>query len=174
MFDSVAYMLDTNIFNTLCKQMVSLAPCPSRRLLVLGIQIDELKATKDSQTRSNLIATFEDVDPETTCASSFAFDIEGAGWDQACWNDGSGKFEAMLERLQELDPKTKNPLNQQRDILIAETAFKKGATLVTDDCNLQQVFRDFGGHAISFAELIDLVRKSSDNAEDAAADDVPE
>jgi hypothetical protein len=69
------------------------------------------------------------VSPAWIPASSFAWDIEGAGWDEACWNDGTGQFEEMLTRLRELDLKTKDPLNQVRDILIAETAIKNCATL---------------------------------------------
>jgi hypothetical protein len=40
-------------------------------------------------------------------ASSFCLDTEGAGSDQAeWWNDGSGRFEAMLARLKALDKKS--------------------------------------------------------------------
>jgi hypothetical protein len=66
------------------------------------------------------------INPPVILASSSAFDIEGAGWDKACWNDGSGNFEKMRDRLRELDfqqKKRPRPLsNQVRDILIAETA----------------------------------------------------
>jgi rRNA-processing protein FCF1 len=86
-------------------------------------------------------------------ASSFAFDIEGAGFDQAYWNDGSGKFQKMRKRLQVLDRNNKNPLNQERDILIAETAIKNGVTLVSDDRNLRQVVSEFGGCAIESTKL---------------------
>src|SRR6266480_1188606 len=40
------------------------------------------------------------------------------------------------------------PLNQERDILIAETAVKNGATLVSDDRNLRKVVSEFGGRGI--------------------------
>ena len=72
-------------------------------------------------------------------ASSFAFDIEGAGFDQAIGTTGVAKFEKMLARLRQLDPKNKSAPNQVRDILIAETAIKNGATLVSGDSNLRQV-----------------------------------
>lgn len=80
--------------------------------------------------------------------SSFAFDIEGAGFDEACWNDASGNYEKMLDRLRELDAKRKDQRGQMRDILIAETAIKNRATLVSDDGNLRQVVSEFGGRAI--------------------------
>src|ERR1039457_2601842 len=83
-----------------------------------------------------------------------AWDIEGAGFDQAHWNDGSGNFDRMLARLQQLDPKKeKFKLNQVRDILIAETAIKKGAILVSGDSTLRQVVSEFGGHAIDLPSL---------------------
>jgi hypothetical protein len=85
--------------------------------------------------------------------SSFAFDIEGAGFDEACWNDGSRHYESMLQRLKELDPNSKSFLNQTRDILIAETAIKNGATLVSGDKNLRQVVSEFGGRAIDHKQF---------------------
>lgn len=79
-------------------------------------------------------------------------DIEGAGWDQAEWNDGSGIVDQMRARLQQLDSKhkrPKHPLNQERDILIAETAIKLGAVLVSDDRHLRIVVEEFGGAVIT-------------------------
>jgi hypothetical protein len=43
--------------------------------------------------------------------------------------------------------------DQWRDILIAETAIKNSATLVSDDCNLCQVVSEFGGCAIESTKL---------------------
>lgn len=85
-----AYMLDTNVFNRVRERKISLAPTPLRRLVVIGVQAAELKATKDLKARAALLAAFEEVNPELTFASSFSWDIEGAGFGQACWNDGSG------------------------------------------------------------------------------------
>jgi predicted nuclease of predicted toxin-antitoxin system len=86
-------------------------------------------------------------------ASNFAFGIEGAGWGQAEWNDGSGNLEKMLNRLRQLDEeagkKSREPLNQDRDILIAETAIKNHAHLVSGDENLRRVVSEFGGYAIT-------------------------
>ena len=47
-----------------------------------------------------------EIGPELCLASSFCLDTEGAGSDQAEWNDGSGRFEAMLARLKALDKKS--------------------------------------------------------------------
>jgi hypothetical protein len=115
-----------------------------------------LSKTQDTKRRTDLLAKFEEVNPEVGLASSFAWGVEGAGWNQACWNDRSGEFERMRGRLQELDRQSKkknNFLNRERDILIAETAIKNGATLVSGDHNLRQVVSESGGCAITFPPL---------------------
>src|SRR5258708_30951203 len=143
-----AYMLDTTEFNHLLDGKISVASFACRRLLVTGIQEDELRATKDWKRREALLAVYRKVDPAVELASSFAFDIEGAGWDQAYWNDGSGNFEKMLRRLRELDPNSKDPRNQLRDVLVAETVIKNDAILVIHDGNLRQVVSEFGCRSI--------------------------
>ncbi|HXX17957.1 MAG TPA: hypothetical protein VEJ46_01005 [Candidatus Acidoferrum sp.] len=143
-----AHMLDTTIFNAALEGKVSLASFAGSQLLVIGVQADELRATQNEKRRAELLALFEQIRPVTVPASSFAFDIEGAGWGQADWNDGRGTFQLMLSRLRELDGK-KNIRNQLRDILIAETAIRNGATLVTGDANLRKVVLEFGGRAIA-------------------------
>jgi predicted nucleic acid-binding protein len=146
------YMLDTTVFNDLLDGKLSFEFLANHRLLVTGIQADELHRTSDPKRRAKLFATYEVVNPSKVLAASFALDIEGAGLDQAYWNDGSGKFEKMLYRLRELDSGKSN-LNQLRDILIAETAIKNNAILITRDRNLRQVVSEFGGWAIDLAQL---------------------
>jgi predicted nucleic acid-binding protein len=145
-------MLDTTLFNDVLRGEVSAASFADLRLLVTGIQPDELGNTNNAEKRANLLAVYRTLNPEVTLASSFAFDIEGAGLDQANWNDGSGNYEKMLDRLRELDGKNRW-LNQERDILIAETAIKNGATLVSNDARLRQVVSEFGGRAIDHLEF---------------------
>ncbi|HEY2915324.1 MAG TPA: hypothetical protein VGK21_18310 [Candidatus Angelobacter sp.] len=140
-------MLDTTFFNHVLDGKILPESFVGRRLLVIGVQADELRATRNTIRRADLLAVYEEICPMSVLASSFTFDIEGAGFGQACWNDG-GNFEKMLARLQQLDPKNKKLPGQLRDILIAETAIKNGATLVSGDSNLRQVVSEFGGHAI--------------------------
>jgi len=148
-----SYMLDTNVFNGVLDGKALPASFANERLLVTGIQAAELRATGKPERRAALLAVYEEIRPTSLPASSFAFDIEGAGFDQAYWNDGSGNFEKMLARLRQLDPKNKSAPNQVRDILIAETAIKHGATLVSGDSNLRQVVSEFGGNAIDADNL---------------------
>jgi hypothetical protein len=148
-----AHMLDTTVFNDALDGKISAAAFANRRLFVIGVQADELRSTRRPPTRQGLLlAKFEEIKPTSMLASSFAWGIEGAGWDQACWNDGSGNFQKMLDRLRELDRKAKkkhkDPRNPVRDILIAETAIKNGATLVSDDSRLCQVVLEFGGRVM--------------------------
>lgn len=150
---SETYMLDTNVFNAVLDGRVFLASSLGHILLVTGIQRDELGATAKPGRRAALLAVYKEIRPTSLPASSFAFDIEGAGFDQAHWNDGSGNFERMVARLRQLDHKSKSASNQMRDILIAETAIKNGATLVSGDSNLRQVVTEFGGNAIDPDDL---------------------
>jgi len=154
--DAPPYMIDTTVFNALLRGDFSLAIFGQHRLIATGIQRDELSKTPDDAKRAQLLDRFDAVNSDLVLVGSFAFDIEGAGWDQACWNDGSGRFGRMRQRLQELDRKRKrrkDPLIQERDILIAETTIKAGAALVSGDCNLRRVVTEFGGQAIDPATL---------------------
>lgn len=151
-----AFMLDTNVFTRVLDSVLSLPANTGRRFLVTGVQADECRSTPCPVRRAGLLRTIEVIAPEVCLASSFCFGIEGAGWDQAEWNDGSGKFEGMLARLKALDKKQKTEaqhLNQIRDIVIAETAIKLGAVLVSDDAKLRQVVVEFGGAAVPSAHL---------------------
>jgi predicted nucleic acid-binding protein len=147
------YMLDTNVFNDALDGKISPTALTGHRLLVIGVQAAELNATRNSERRANLQAVFEEISPSNERAASFALDIEGAGLNEADWNDRSGNFQWMFARLDELDSQKKKnrnrgDLNKMRDILIAETAIKNHAVLVTRDCNLRQVVYEFGGRAI--------------------------
>jgi predicted nucleic acid-binding protein len=147
-----AYMLDTNVFNGLVRGDYSLSIFSNHRLVATGIQRDELNNTPDAEKRARLLGRFDSIRPDVLPAASFAFGIEGAGWDQAMWKDGSGNIDRMRHRRQQLDRRPR-PLNQERDILIAETAIKAGAVLVTGDANLRRVTEEFGGQALNPAAL---------------------
>ncbi len=101
----LVYMLDSNVFSRVLDGVLPLPEKAGRRFLVTGVQADECRATRDPNRRAGLLRAIEEVDPELCAAASFCWDIEGAGWDQASWNDGTGRFEAMLARLKVLDPK---------------------------------------------------------------------
>ena len=150
-------MFDTNAFNHVLDGKIPHPALAGKRILSTRVQRDELNKTKDSPRRDELLEIFDQMAPEIMNASSFLLGVEGAGLDQACWNDGSGNFDKMLNHLRELDEKNKRKrkldkdelkLNQLRDISIAETAIKNGAILVSDDASLQQVVSAFGGRGV--------------------------
>jgi len=149
-------MLDTNVFNDALDAKISANAFTGRCLLVTDIQEAELRATGQPRKEA-LLTKFWEINATVLLASSFAWDIEGAGWDNAEWNDGSGNFEKMLEHLRQLDKKSRkssrNLHNQARDILIAETAIKNNAVLVSGDKNLRRTVREFGGCAIDPEEF---------------------
>jgi predicted nucleic acid-binding protein len=153
------YLLDTNVFNDLLDGKMALALVEGRRVIVTGVQKGELMDTRDPGRTAALLTIFEEVEAETVLTASAAWDISGAGWDQACWNDETGRYEKMLARLRALDgeKKTKRKAlraNQEKDILIAETALKEGAVLVTGDGNLRTVVIEFGGEAMKTEEFL--------------------
>jgi predicted nucleic acid-binding protein len=153
MTEDKSYMLDTNVFNRLLDQKISTSLFAGHHVIATGIQASELKATRNDERRASLLGVFKEVAPVPTLASTFALDIEGAGFDQAYWNDGTGRFEKTLARLEALDRTNNRSANQTRDILIAETAIKNGAILVSGDLNLRQVMSEFGGHAVSLEDF---------------------
>jgi hypothetical protein len=151
-----AFMLDTNVFSRVLDGVLPLPAKTGRRFLVTGVQADECRSTPCPTRRAGLLQAIEEIAPELCLASSFCLGIEGAVFGQAEWNDGTGRFEDMLARLKALDRKQRTEaqhLNQIRDIVIAETAIKLGAVLVSDDAKLRQVVVEFGGAAVPSAHL---------------------
>jgi rRNA-processing protein FCF1 len=155
---STAFMLDTNVFNAVIDNKISLTAFKGRRLLVIGVQMAEA-ATKNAARRDALLAIAEEIKPTSVLASSFAFGIEGAGFDQACWNDGSGAFQKCLIgsgcSIKKKKKKGVDDLNPDRDILIAEAAIKNKAILVSNDNNLRQVVLEFMGTAITLTKFLE-------------------
>jgi len=97
------YMLDTNLFDRVLDGKISIASNVPLHLLATGVQRAELRACPILERQQKLLAVFDEIVPSVTLAASFAFDIEGAGFDEAYFNDGSGKYERMLDRPRALD-----------------------------------------------------------------------
>ena len=157
------YMLDTVVFNDLLKLNITRDLFANLKIIVTQVQRSELLATKDEAIRTSLLNLFEAVCATPVAASSFLFGVEGAGWDEANWSDGSGIFEKMLARLRELDAEKRckrkmKPedlfLNQLRDVSITETALKVGAILVTRDKSLRTIVGEFGGRCTSMDLMV--------------------
>jgi len=129
------YMLDTNVFNDLVDGKLRLpADLSGIRLVVLGVKLDELKATGLADRRRRLIQQFEQLQPEMQKAQTFCFDISGAGLDEALWGSKPDRFAKMLATLHDRDRKSRkanDAKNWLSDILIVEAALELGATLVS-------------------------------------------
>lgn len=139
------YMLDTNVFNLLLDGRYTLPDTPDAGWTATHVQRDELAATRNKARKEALLGAMSEVVTELAPTASFAIGVSAIG--RAGINDGSGLFQRMQLRLIELDrgKGERRPVNQVRDILIAETALKAGACLVTADRNLAQVMEEFGG-----------------------------
>jgi hypothetical protein len=137
------YMLDTNVFNSLCDGTLLPESLTDRRLIATSIQEAELTNTTDEARRDALRTAFEQAQTERVPAAQVVFDMAGAGWEQGSWGLNDETHRAMLARLRELEG-TKRGSNQVADVLIAETAMKRGASLVSDDKNLLMMASEFG------------------------------
>jgi predicted nuclease of predicted toxin-antitoxin system len=144
------YMLDTTEFNAVAERRLPLSAIAGRRLFATHVQLDEIKNTPCDQIRAHLHAAVEEISAERLPTESAVWDV--SRWDQAKWSTKDSAFDEMRTRLEALDKagktRKKSPMNQARDILIAETAIRNKLTLVSGDSNLRRVTIEFGGHAI--------------------------
>jgi CHASE2 domain-containing sensor protein len=56
-------MLDTNVFNDVLDGKISSESFAGRRVLVIGVQADELRAAASTERRAALLGVFEEVKP---------------------------------------------------------------------------------------------------------------
>jgi len=165
---NASYMLDTNVFNHICKGVISLEIFDGKHLLATPLQIIELKNTKDPILLTKLLATFNEI-AASEVPAAFSFDIEGAGWDQGVLSGNADCAHAAfadLKHLDQLKPNSKwsknlSPEKENRkmvgawnDILTAEAAKRNGAILITEDRNLLVVARKYGVLACSPKSLV--------------------
>jgi hypothetical protein len=149
---SSPYMLDTTVFNALCDGTLSSECLIGRRLIATGIQEAEVANTTDEARRDALITAFEQAQTEWVPAAQFVLDMAGAGLDQGSWGLDDHTHRAMLASLRELEG-TKRGSNQVADVLIAETAMKRGAILVSNDKNLRTMASEFGVQVMSLKDF---------------------
>jgi predicted nucleic acid-binding protein len=146
-----AYMLDTNVFNELLDGHVSIDAFRVRRLVATHVQLDELRATKNSKRAADLLSTFKEIAPRMGSTASAVWDVSNS--DQSTWSAEDSVFENMLARLHQLNADSckthRDPKNPTRDVLIAHTAININATLISDDAQLRELVSEFGGRAIS-------------------------
>lgn len=149
----MAYMLDTNAFDRVADGGIPADALAGRKLFVTHVQRDELCAITHEAKRARLLALFDEIGAELVPTSSTIIGDSRIGLTLIGADDGV--YLEILARLKELDKPTKKRrgYNQSRDVRIAETALRRGYTLVTGDGNLATVMRKSGGRAIRPDEL---------------------
>jgi len=174
-------MFDTNVFNRILDGIISLESFADIMVpYATHIQHDELQHTKDQRRREALLTVFNHVMSGSTETTGFALDtptinqaqlsgrpdeIEltegrmtqtlsavwgGSKWGESMWSSNESLYPVLRA---ELDHKRADPNNVQ-DALIADTAIRGGYVLVTDDTDLEQITRKYGGQCILVRELI--------------------
>lgn len=172
MVDLLKCMFDTNVFNRVVDNIISLEAL-DRCITVYAthIQRDELNNTKNTERRTKLSRLFSDLIVGLDATTSFVVGVSRVGeasvggdrevptesaiwdvssWDEANWSSDDDLYAAIktgLDRMNGGKP------NNVQDALIAETSIKGRYVLVTDDSDLAIVAKQFGGKCLSVSEL---------------------
>lgn len=142
-------MFDTNVFNRILDGSIDPGKLSSKECYAAHIQLDEIRATKNSEGGSQLVSTFSQVLSEQIPTQSFVLNVSRL--DEARLSDGV-TYNQLLYRLNQLN---KIKTNNSQDALIAETALSTGLTLVTEDHDLFQVITEFGGTVCNLKDVLD-------------------
>ena len=137
-----SYMFDTTVFNHILDHGIDISVFRGKaRFYATHVQYDEIKNTEDPKRREELLEVFNDVIERKVSTGSAVWDV--SNWDQAKWSDEeNGLYSDIKTKLDKLNKKKKNNM---QDALIAETAIKNHFVLVTDDKDLREVTKIFGG-----------------------------
>ena len=139
-------MFDTVAFNRVVEYDV-IDSLYHKNLLVYAthVQKDEIDKTQNPDKKSQLLRVFRKI-PKIV-------PTESAVWNRSKWNEAKWSSDDLYEKIKaELDS-IKEKSNNDYDALIADTSIKNRFTLVTDDKNLCETTRKFGGNCASFVEF---------------------
>ena len=142
------YLVDTNIFNCILDGSIDSNQLVNKSCYATHIQLDEIRATTDTERRSRLENVFKQVIKEQIPTESVVIGV--SRFNQAKLSDGT-KYNQLLQRLNELN---KRKSNNVQDALIAETAITNNLILVTLDRVLSQVTTELGGSTCSLNKLL--------------------
>ncbi len=143
------FMLDTNIFNTVVDQNISLPQREDYKYFSTEVQYIEINKTKNKDRREYLANTFNLINPEI-------INSETAVWGEFSWGErefgyASSDFIKIKEILDILEYKK----NNKEDALIAEITIKYDFILITNDSNLRKSFKRINKLALSFEEFLE-------------------
>ncbi len=149
-------MFDTNIFGKILKMKSPYDLLAGKHeYFVTHVQRDELEATTDDRTRSQLLTVFRTIPQNAIPTESAVFDF--SRFDMAKFGDGI-VYPHVLNELNKRKPLDHE--NNIKDALIAETATKNGILLVTDDKALREVVLKMGSLAIDFSAYEQIIRQT--------------
>jgi predicted nucleic acid-binding protein len=148
-----SYMFDTNIFNRILDAVVAITKFREKaHFYATHVQLDELKATSNTQRRQELISVFDEVAGNNKIPTE-SFVLGVSRLDEAKLGDEENDLYSKIKT--ELDKRNKNKPNNIQDALISETAIKNKITLVTEDTDLLAITKSFCGKCANIDEMRD-------------------
>lgn len=141
-------MVDTNIFDAICKGRFDLACLPHRPLFATAIQRSELEAARTLEGRLALLETFQSIDAKRLATSAAIWGI--SHWGEARYGtDDQNRFvrefaTSIQIKDRRVGKRPRDPRNNAlRDALIAVTAREHGLVLLTKDRCLSEAADEF-------------------------------
>lgn len=166
-------MFDTRAFNLILDKDFPLESLKDHvTAYATHVQRDEISNTKNLERRVALLQIFKNVVSESVPTESLVLGVsrlgearlgggrivptESAVWDvsrcdEAKWPSSDNLYTQIKTNLDALN---KGKRNNVQDALIAETSIKGGYILVTDDTDLVEVTKEYGGKCMSLDELL--------------------
>ncbi len=173
MDNALKCMFDTRAFNLILDGLFPLESLKGRLTAYsTHIQRDEINNTKNPERRADLLQVFKDVVSESVPTDSLVLGVSSIGearlggervvptesavwgvsrWGEAKWTANDNLFTPIKASLDTLN---KGKRNNVQDALIAEASIKGDYLLVTDDVDLIEVTKRYGGKCISPEELL--------------------
>jgi len=143
------FMLDTNIFNIVVNQNISLPQKKDYKYFSTEVQYIEINKTKNKDRREFLLNTFNLINPEI-------INSETALWGEFSWGERKfGYVSSDFIKIKEILDILEYKKNNKEDALIAEITIKYGFILITNDSNLRESLKRINKLALSFEEFLD-------------------
>jgi len=165
-------MFDTNIFNAILDESISLQEIKGKEIFyITHVQMDEINQTKDQKRKVELLKTLTECDTRDISTSSFVLGVSRLGrarlggdiipkdsdipdtltGEKRQWGSDINLYDPIREKLNRLN---KNKKNNVQDAIIAETAIKNGFTLITHDKDLFSVTTFYSGACANIYQVL--------------------
>ena len=148
-------MLDTNIFNTVVDQNISLPQREDYKYFSNEVQYIEINKTKNKDRREFLLNIFNLINPEI-------INSETELWGEFSWGERKfGYVSSDFIIIKEILDTLKYKKNNKEDALIAEITIKYDFILITNDSNLRKSFKRINKLALSLDEFLEKSKNLS-------------